>query len=123
MAPSSWTTNEQFEFLQSWSTLYEEHHAKHSYETFWPKVYEAWFARWPIQEVPIDPALMTAEDNAQMGADLKKKRSVSARALEFGKETDLRIVGNKIVVSQSLEVQIWMWEFLYYQQTYSQAPV
>ena len=104
MAPSSWTTKEQLEFLQSWSTLYKEHHGKRSYEAFWPKVYEAWFARWPIQEVPIDPELMTAEDKAQMGADLKKRRSVSARVLMFGKETDLSLVGNKIVVSQSLEV-------------------
>jgi len=76
MAPPTWTMPEQSEFLLSWSTLYEEHHATRNYETFWPKVYVAWFARWPIQAVPIDPALMTEGDKAALAAALKKRRGV-----------------------------------------------
>lgn len=78
MAPATWTTDEQVEFLKEWLPKYLRHTEKKDYHHFWPSLYTAWFAKWPERAArfPGIEGLLTATQESELGQAVESRKIV-----------------------------------------------
>lgn len=76
MAPKGWATDEQTTFLESWIERYIDYQAKKDLNAMWPLVHEQWFKKWPIQDMSLDPSLLSEEEKAAVGTAIEARREV-----------------------------------------------
>lgn len=98
MAPPNWATNEQLEFLRSYTSIFADYTAKENQSKFWPRLSEDWFSRWPELDVlikdghlppqarianPEAPYQLTTAERELYGAAIKTRKQVSERELRI----------------------------------------
>lgn len=81
MAPRTWATDEQTEWLQSFVEDYVTYAGSKNYDTFWTTVNLEWFEQWP-ERLSVFPgkcldAPLTPAEIDQLGAAVNKRKKVS----------------------------------------------
>lgn len=80
MPPLPWATKEQAELLENKLVEYRKLQPSKHYTHFWAQLYEDWFKRWPEESslFPDKPkeAVLTEEENEQLGTAKKIRRKV-----------------------------------------------
>ena len=80
MAPVSWTTDEQKEWLTLQLPEYQKCSDAGSFSKFWPSLYEEFHERWPEEKVlwPTNtPSVLTDIQKKELGWALHKHQKVS----------------------------------------------
>jgi hypothetical protein len=84
MPGKSWTTKEQDEFLEEYHEKYKEAKKTMCYDKFWPLVDEAWFKKYPENDILFPDRLITdlteIEQDSLRNA-FQKRQSVSAEPI------------------------------------------
>ena len=82
MAPVSWTTDKQKEWLIQQLPEYQKCSDAGSFSKFWPSLYEEFHKQWPEEKVlwlMNTPAVLTDIQKRQLGEALHKCQKVSSR--------------------------------------------
>lgn len=81
MAPPSWATKEQTEFLCSKLNLFFDHQKKNTVPMFWPPLFSEWSRKWPEQATGTIDAPVSEGD--QDGMALQKLQNVNSISLHL----------------------------------------
>lgn len=80
MPKRPWAGDEQHEFLNSQLPKYLEAQPTKDYNSFWSRLFEDWFARWPEGRVLFpnksDGEELTKEEEVALGSAQKVRREV-----------------------------------------------
>lgn len=77
MAPPTWATDEQTEYLESRIDEYLDHQKEGTLVSFWTLLYEPWFQRWPLRDMNLDTRLFSDAEKSEHAGQLLKWKNVS----------------------------------------------
>jgi hypothetical protein len=102
MAPPTWATSKQLQFLCSYVPIFVEYTAKENQSKFWPCLSEDWFSRWPelnilIKNGQLPPQAHAANVDAPDDADttntkyklIEEERELYSAAIRTHKQVSM----------------------------------